>query len=70
MSRGIRHSKSILLSKKTDVKVIGIRFCDVSKDAEDLVGFLRDGLGLPKTKMGKDDAPFCGAVFPAGAGDS
>jgi hypothetical protein len=48
------------------VKVIGIRFCDVSKDAEELAGFLGDGLGLPERKMAEADAPFDGAVFPAG----
>ena len=51
------------------MKVIGTRFCDVLKDAEELAGFLGDGLGLPKTKIGEDDAPFYGAVFPAGVGD-
>lgn len=48
------------------MKVIGIRFCDVSKDAEELAGFLGDGLGLPERKMAEADAPFDGAVFPAG----
>lgn len=52
------------------MKVLGIRFCKVSNDAEELAGFLGDGLGLPKTKMGEDGDPFCGAVFSVGAGES
>lgn len=50
------------------MKVLGIRFCSVSNDAEALSGFF-DALGLPKKPL---DAPgtagFPGAVFPAGTG--
>ena len=49
------------------MRVIGIRFCAVSPDAEALAGCLGNGLGLPRREM--PDAPpdgFSGAVFPAG----
>lgn len=48
------------------MQVLGIRFCSVSADAEDLAGFLGGGFGLPERKMTEDGAPFSGAVFPAG----
>lgn len=48
------------------MKVLGIRFCTVSKQAEQLAGFLKDGLGLPETDMGVTGDDFMGAVFPAG----
>jgi hypothetical protein len=49
------------------VKVLGIRFCSVSKDAAELAGFLHEGLGLPSsTDIGSADG-FQGAVFPAGS---
>ena len=51
------------------MRVLGIRFCSVSPEAESLANFL-DALGLPRRPMGEpvptpDDA-FSGAVFPAG----
>ena len=48
------------------MKVIGIRFCQVSEQAEDIAKFLADGLGLPKTGFGDSFSTFPGAVFPAG----
>ena len=48
------------------MQVLGIRFCSVSDDAEDVAKFLGGGLGLPERKFTKDGAPFSGAVFPAG----
>ncbi len=47
------------------MKLLGIRFCSVSEQAEELAGFLRDGLGLVERDMGISDG-FHGAVFPAG----
>ena len=49
------------------MKVLGIRFCSVSKEARELATFFRDGLGLPKNDLGDDTGEtFPGAVFPAG----
>ncbi len=48
------------------MKFLGIRFCSVSDDAEELASFLGDGFGLPERKMTEDGSPFSGAVFPAG----
>lgn len=48
------------------MEVLGIRFCSVSDDAEDLAHFLGGGLGLPERRVTEDSAPFSGAVFPAG----
>lgn len=48
------------------MQVLGIRFCSVSAEAEDVAGFLGAGLGLPQRKMTEDGAPFSGAIFPAG----
>lgn len=48
------------------MKVLGIRFCSVSKEAEALAGFLAHGLGLPQLDMGDDGSEFNGAIFPAG----
>ena len=54
------------------MKVLGIRFCSVSGEAEKLAAFLRDGLGLPARDMGETagqttkPGDFPGAVFPAG----
>jgi len=49
------------------MKVLGIRYCTVSKQAEAIAQFLGDtGVGLTARDMGKSDA-FQGAVFPAGA---
>lgn len=50
------------------MKVLGIRFCTVSDEAEQIAAFLGNGLGLLKTPMPGADAidGFPGAVFPAG----
>ncbi len=48
------------------MKVLGIRYCTVSKQAETIANFLgEDGLGLPIRDMGESET-FAGAVFPAG----
>lgn len=48
------------------MKVLGIRFCSVSAEAEELASFL-ESLGLPKHPMGDGTGEaFPGAVFPAG----
>lgn len=50
------------------MKVLGIRFCSVSNEAEELAGFL-ETLGLPKRDLGDGTGEaFPGAVFPAGEG--
>jgi hypothetical protein len=46
------------------MKVLAIRFCSVSAQSEDLVGFFREGLGLPTRDTGEHAAE--GAIFPAG----
>ena len=48
------------------MKVLGIRFCSVSKEAERLADFFAGGLGLPEMDLGDDGAEFNGAIFPAG----
>ena len=48
------------------MQVLGIRFCSVSAEAEEIATFLGNGLGLPGKKFTEDGAPFSGAVFPAG----
>jgi hypothetical protein len=55
------------------MKVLGIRFCTVTRQAEDLADFLANGLGLEL--RGGSALPdlqkaevFTGAVFPAGEG--
>ena len=49
------------------MKVIGIRFCQVSEQAREIAAFLGEGgLGLPKTDFGDTGDQFSGAVFPAG----
>jgi hypothetical protein len=49
------------------MKVLGIRFCTVSKQAGELADFFAKGLGLPEKEL---DAAligdFCGSIFPAG----
>ena len=46
------------------MKLLGIRYCTVSKQAEAIAGFLgAAGLGLPERDMGASDT-FQGAVFP------
>jgi len=53
------------------MKVLGIRFCSVAPEARQLAAFL-ENLGLPRRELGEcadepaADAPFSGAVFPAG----
>jgi hypothetical protein len=50
------------------MKVLGIRFCSVSADAEDFAGFL-DKLGLPGMAMQGElsaEDGFMGAVFDVG----
>ena len=47
------------------MKVLGIRFCSVTADAEAHAKFL-DNLGLPRKNLGHDVADgFAGAIFPA-----
>ena len=48
------------------MQVLGIRFCSVSEDAEELAAFLGSGLGLPERDMGYEGDGFGGAIFPAG----
>ena len=49
------------------MKLLGIRYCTVSKQAEAIASFLGTaGLGLPERDMGASDT-FQGAVFPADA---
>ncbi len=48
------------------MQVLGIRFCSVTPEAEDLAAFLAK-VGLPQRDMGvPEDAGFQGAVFPTG----
>lgn len=46
------------------MKVRAIRFCSVSAQSDELIRFLRDGLGLPAREA--SDHASEGAVFPAG----
>ncbi len=47
------------------MKILGIRYCTVSKQAEAIADFLGSGgRGLPERDMGASDS-FQGAVFPA-----
>lgn len=48
------------------MKVLGIRFCSVSKEAQELSDFLEEGLGVPKRDMGGPADVFSGSVFPVG----
>ena len=48
------------------MRVLGIRFCSVSAEAEEVARFLGGGLGLPERNMSEDGAPFSGAIYPAG----
>ena len=53
------------LEKDWNMKLLGIRYCTVSKQAEAIASFLgAAGLGLPERDMGATDS-FQGAVFPA-----
>ncbi len=48
------------------MKVLSIRFCQVSDKARELAGFF-DKLGLPQRDMGAcEGADFSGAIYPAG----
>ena len=49
------------------MKVLGIRFCCVSEEAEPLASFLGEGLGLPQQEWQSEPTSegFAGAVFPA-----
>lgn len=47
------------------MKLLGIRFCTVTNEAEALADFLGSGLGLEAMDMGSSEG-FSGAVFPAG----
>ena len=55
------------------MEVLGIRFCSVTQEAENLAAVL-DSLGLPRRKMSdeggleSESSGFLGAVFPAGTG--
>lgn len=49
------------------MKVLAIRFCSVTAEAEPLAKFL-DGLGMPRKDLGECDSDsdaFTGAIFPA-----
>ena len=49
------------------MKVLGIRYCHVSKQASELASFLTDGLGLEPRDLGspaEGDDGFQGGVFP------
>ena len=48
------------------MQVLGIRFCNVSENAEELAAFLGNGLGLPERDLGYEGDGFGGAIFPAG----
>lgn len=48
------------------MKVLGIRFCQVSEDAEAFAKFLGEGLGMPERDLGMEGGAFQGAIFPAG----
>jgi len=48
------------------MNVLGIRFCTVSAEAEDIANFLGQGLGLPEKRFADEGAQFSGVVFPAG----
>lgn len=48
------------------MKVLGIRFCQVSSDAQAFAEFLSTGLGWTEKDTGLGGDGFQGAVFPAG----
>ncbi len=52
------------------MKILGIRFCRVSAQAEQLAGFLGTDFGMPpiNDELGppSEGQPFAGSVFPAG----
>lgn len=47
------------------MKVLGIRFCAVAEEAQEMAEFFTQGLGLPERDLGGGDG-FHGAVIPAG----
>lgn len=47
------------------MKVLGIRFCAVADEAEQMANFFTRGLGLPERDLGGGTG-FHGAVIPAG----
>ncbi len=53
------------------MKLLGIRFCQVSEAAAEMADFLENSLGLaPRPMVDSTASEFNGAVFPAGGGDS
>ena len=49
------------------MKVLGIRYCSVSKEVSPLIDFFGAGLGLPQMDLtGTDAEAFEGAIFTAG----
>ncbi|HNR76989.1 MAG TPA: hypothetical protein PKM48_07645 [Parvularculaceae bacterium] len=48
------------------MKVLGIRFCNLSAEAQAVAEFLGSGLGLPERDLGMNGNGFVGAIFPAG----
>lgn len=50
------------------MKLLGIRYCAVGTDAEEVARFIGTGLGVAERDMGQGDGAFSGAVFPAGDG--
>ncbi len=49
------------------MKVLGIRYCSVSREVAPLVEFFGTGLGLPRMNLeGTDAEAFEGAIFTAG----
>ena len=47
------------------MNVLGIRFCAVAEEAQQMANFFTQGLGLPETDLGGGE-DFHGAVIPAG----
>lgn len=47
------------------MNVLGIRFCAVADEAQEMADFFTRGLGLPEREMGGGDG-FHGCVIPAG----
>ena len=48
------------------MKVLGIRFCAVAEEAQEMAEFFTKGLGLPERDLGGGEG-FHGAVIPAGS---
>ena len=47
------------------MEVLGLRFCAVAEEAQQMAEFFTQGLGLPERDLGSGEA-FHGAVIPAG----